>query len=124
MRLFAGPLGFKSGVSPEVRPAYTAFSVTPRSAQAYLDEGTGLPESFIQAGAVKTFGDLPLIVLSARLNTLKDWQAMQVELLQLSTQSQRVMADHSGHNIETDQPEAAVGAIVKMVEQVRQAQVR
>ncbi len=124
MRLFAGPLGFKSGVAPEVQPAYTAFSVTPRSAQAYLDEGTGLPESFIQAGAVKTFGDLPLIVLSARLNTLKDWQAMQVELLQLSTQSQQVMADHSGHNIETDQPEAAVGAIVKMVEQSSQAQVR
>lgn len=123
-RLFAGPLGYKSGVSPEVQQAYTAFSVTPRSVQTFLDEGTGMPESFIQAGTVKTFGDLPLIVLWARLNKQTNWQTMQVELLDLSSNSQQMIADHSDHNIEIDQPEAAVGAIVKMVEQVRQRTAR
>jgi hypothetical protein len=44
---------------------------------------------------------------------------MQTELLHLSSHSQQVIAHKSGHNIEIDQPEAAVGAIVQMVEQVR-----
>jgi pimeloyl-ACP methyl ester carboxylesterase len=120
LRVFAGPLGLTSGLSPEVQQAYTAFSVTPRSMQTYLDEGTGMPESFIQAGAVTTFGDVPLIVLSQGLDPDQDWQAMQTELLHLSSHSQQLITDKSGHNIEFDQPAAAVGAIVQMVEQIRQ----
>ena len=120
LRVFAGPLGLKSGLSPEVQQAYTAFSVTPRALQTILDEGTGMPESFIQAGAVKTFGDVPLIVLSRGLDPDQDWQAMQTELLQLSSHSQQLIADKSGHNIQLDQPDAAAKAIVKMVAQLRQ----
>jgi pimeloyl-ACP methyl ester carboxylesterase len=119
VRLFAGPLGLTSGLSPEVQQAYTAFSVTPRSFQTMLDEGTGMPESFIQAGAVKTFGDVPLIVLSRGLDPDQDWQAMQTELLQLSSHSQQLIADKSGHNIQLDQPDAAATAIIKMVAQLR-----
>lgn len=119
VRLFAGPLGFKPALPPEVQKAFTAFSVTPRSIQAWADEGAGMPESGAQARAVKTFGDLPLIVLSRGLDQKPDWQAMQTELLQLSSNSQQLIADKSGHNIEIDQPEAAVVAIVKMVEQLR-----
>ena len=44
---------------------------------------------------------------------------MQTELLQLSSNSQQMFADKSGHNIEIDQPEAAVTAIVKMVSQLQ-----
>jgi pimeloyl-ACP methyl ester carboxylesterase len=119
VRLFAGPLGLTSGLSPEVQHAYTAFSVTPRSFQTQLDEAAGLPESFIQAGAVKTFGDVPLIVLSRGLDPDQDWQAMQTELLQLSSHSQQLIADKSGHNIQLDQPDAAATAIIKMVAQLR-----
>ena len=68
---------------------------------------------------VKTFGDLPLIVLSRGLDQKPDWQAMQVELLQLSSNSQQLIADKSDHNIEIGQPEAAAEAIMKMVEQLR-----
>lgn len=121
LRLFAGPLGLTSGLSPEVQEAYTAFSVTPRYIQAYLvDEGAGMPQSFMQAGAVTIFGDLPLIVLSRGLDPDQDWQAMQTELLHLSSHSQQMFADKSGHNVQLDQPKAAVAAIVKMVAQLRQ----
>jgi pimeloyl-ACP methyl ester carboxylesterase len=120
LRVFATPLGLTSGLSPEVQHAYTAFSVTPRSVQTTLDEGTGMPESFIQAGAVTTFGDLPLIVLSRGLEPDQDWQAMQTELLGLSSHSQHMFANRSGHNIQLDQPEAAATAIVQMVAQLRQ----
>jgi hypothetical protein len=37
----------------------------------------------------------------------------------LSSNSQQLIAKKSGHNLEIDQPEAAVVAIVKMVKQLR-----
>jgi pimeloyl-ACP methyl ester carboxylesterase len=120
LRLFAGPLGLTSGLSPEVQRAYTAFSVTPRYIQTYLvDEGAAMSQSFMQADAVTTFGDIPLIVLSRGGDPDRDWQAMQTELLRLSSHSQHMVADKSGHNIQLDQPEAAVAAIVQMVAQLR-----
>jgi pimeloyl-ACP methyl ester carboxylesterase len=111
LRLLSGP-----------SDAYTALSVTPRYIQTYfLDEGRGMPESLAQAGTVKSLGAIPLIVLSRGLTEGQDqdWQANQTELLQLSSNSRQLFADKSGHNVERDQPEAAVGAIVQMVEQLR-----
>lgn len=107
LRLLAGPLGLDP------------LTVTPRAMQTTLDEGRGMGASLAQAGAVTTFGDLPLIVLSRGLGADPSWQQMQAELLQLSTNSQQLIADTSGHSIQMDQPEAAVGAIVTMVELVR-----
>ncbi len=120
MRLLGGASGPAQNLPPGAKEAYAAFGVTPRSIQAWTDEGTGLPASMAQAGAVTSLGDLPLIVLTARLNQQTGWQAMQTRLLQLSSQSQQLIAEGSGHNIELDQPEAAVGAILTMVEQLRQ----
>lgn len=107
LRLLAGPLGLDP------------LTVTPRAMQTTLDEGRGMGASLAQAGAVTTFGDLPLIVLSRGLDTDPTWQQMQAELLQLSTNSRQLIADTSGHNIQMDQPEAAVGAIVTMVTLLR-----
>jgi len=95
------------------------YSVSPKFVQAAIDELSGIPNSLSQADAVKSFGDIPLIVLSRGLDQSADWQAGQAKLLQLSTNSQQLFAEKSGHNIELDQPEAAVGAIVKMVEIIR-----
>ena len=69
---------------------------------------------------MKTFGDLPLIVLTAKLNNTPGWQERQTALLQLSSHSLQLFAE-SGHNIQFEAPEAAVAAIVQMVEQIRQA---
>ena len=119
-RLLPGP-GSDQGLTPEAGQAYAAIGATPRAVQAWADEGNGMPASLDQAGAVKSFGDVPLIVLSRGLDADPDWQKMQAELLQLSSNSQAVVAEKSGHNIHFDQPDAAVGAIVRMVERVRQA---
>jgi ABC-type transport system involved in cytochrome bd biosynthesis fused ATPase/permease subunit len=48
------------------------------------------------------------------------WQTWQTELLQLSTNSQQLFAEKSGHNIEIEEPEAADAAIIQMVRQVRE----
>jgi pimeloyl-ACP methyl ester carboxylesterase len=123
VRLFSRVLGLAPAELPvQEAKAYLSRVVRPTSLQAYMDDGHGVPASGAQAKAVKTFGDIPLIVLTARLNsTYPDWQAWQAEQLQLSSNSQQMFAENSGHNIQYEQPDAAVAAIVKMVELVRQA---
>lgn len=118
VRLLAEPLGLIQHLPAETQPAYAAFAVTPQTAQTFVDEFLNVQVSLAQANAVSSFGDLPLIVLTAALNQQANWQTMQTELLQLSSNSQQMMAD-SGHEIETEQPEAAVAAIEAMVSQLR-----
>jgi pimeloyl-ACP methyl ester carboxylesterase len=118
VRLVTGPV---AGLSPDDANAYTAHSVTVRSLKAAIDEGRGMQESLAQARRVTTLGSVPLIVLSRGLpeDGEQKWQREQTELLQLSSDSHQVFADQSHHNIQFEQPAAAVGAIVQMVEQIR-----
>ena len=122
VRLFSGALGLApTGLPAQETKAFLSRVVRPASLQAYTDDGRGVPASGAQEKAVKTFGAIPLIVLTARLNsTYPDWPAWQAEQLQLSSNSQQMFAEKSGHNIQYEQPDAAVAAIVKMVELVRQ----
>jgi pimeloyl-ACP methyl ester carboxylesterase len=123
VRFVTGPV---AGLSPDDANAYTAHSVTVRSLQAAIDEGRGMQESLAQARRVTTLGSVPLIVLSRGLREGsagedEKWQREQSALLLLSSHSQQVFAEKSGHNIQFDQPAAAVGAIVQMVAQLRQS---
>jgi hypothetical protein len=95
--------------------------VTARSLRASLDEGTGMPASLAQARRVTTLGDVPLIVLSRGLPQDDEhaWQLAQTDLLRLSSDSHQLVADQSHHNVHFEQPGAAVGAIVQIVERVR-----
>jgi len=111
------------GIAPSLPPneeAYYPLYIRPQSFQATDNESQGMPAAGAQAAAVKSFGDLPLIVLTARLNNNQGWQEWQTELLQLSSTSQQLFAENSGHNIQVEEPDAAVAAINQMVQQVRQ----
>jgi pimeloyl-ACP methyl ester carboxylesterase len=120
-RLLAGPLGSIQDLPEGDKQAYTAYSVTSRGAQTLTDELIGMSEGGAQARAVTTLGALPLIVLSRGKDMDAESAASQARYLQLSTDSQHLVADQSGHRIMIEQPEAAVAAIMKMVEQVRQS---
>ena len=112
------------GIAPSVpanEAAYYPLYIRPQSFQTTDNEFAWLPASGAQAAAVKTFGDLPLIVLTARGNDLPGWPEWQNELLQLSSHSEHLFAENSGHNVQVDEPDAAVAAILKMVELVRQS---
>ena len=109
---------------PAGEEAYYPFYIRPGSLQASAKEYRGLPASAAEAAAVKTFGDLPLIVLTAKLNDLPGWPEWQTELLQLSSNSQHLFAENSGHTIQRDEPQAAVAAILQMVQQVRETGTR
>ena len=109
-------------IAPSMPPneeAYYPLYIRPLSLQAAANEYQGLPASAEETAAVKTFGDLPLIVLTAKLNDNPGWPEWQTELLQLSSNSQHLFAENSGHTIQRDEPDAAVAAILQMVQQVR-----
>ena len=111
-------------IAPSLGPnqeAYYPLYIRPQSFQTTANEGQGMPAAGEQADAVKSLGNLPLIVLTARQNTMPGWQDWQSELLQLSSNSQHLFAENSGHTIQVDEPDAAVAAILKMVELVRQS---
>ena len=99
--------------------AYYPLFVRPQSFQTTANEYRELPASADESAAVTSFGDLPLIVLTAKLNDNPDWPDWQTDLLQLSSNSQQLFAENSGHTIQFDEPDAAIDAIVKMVELVR-----
>lgn len=118
VRLVARVLGLVPSGAPDEEAAYTRV-VRTQNVQAYISEGEGMPAAGAEAGAVKTFGDLPLIILTAKLNRMPNWQERQAELLQLSSNGVQLFAD-SDHNIHFEAPGAAVAAIDQMVAQVRQ----
>lgn len=117
--------GIGRRLAPDDANAYTAHSVTVRSLQTAIDEGRGMQESLAQVRRVTTLGSVPLAPLSRGLREGSEgedekWQREQSALLQLSSASRQVFADQSHHNIQFDQPAAAVAAIVQLVEQIRQ----
>jgi len=121
-RLLAGLPGTSPPLPPEAERAHLAWSVRPRDFQTFLDEARGIPEGAVRVRAVTSLGDIPLIVLSrGRAEGPSDatWQAQQTALLSLSSNSEQLVAEQSGHNVEFDQPEAASAAILKMVDLVR-----
>lgn len=122
VRLLARPLGIMPSV-PSEENAYFSRLVSPQSAQTLTNESQGMPAASAEASAVETFGDLPLIVLTAKLNPIEGWQEWQTELLQLSSNSHQLFAE-SDHNIHFEEPESAIAAILQMVEQVREMGMR
>ncbi len=106
---------------PPGQEAYYPLLFRPQTFQTTANEYRELPASATEAAAVTSFGDLPLIVLTAELNNNPSWPEWQNELLQLSSNSQHLIAENSGHSIQVDEPDAAVSAILKMVELVRQS---
>lgn len=122
VRLLARPLGIMPPGTPDEN-AYFSRLVRTQNAQALTNDSQGMPAAGAEASAVKTFGDLPLIVLTARRNNIPGWQEWQTELLQLSSNSQQLFAE-SDHSIQFEEPNAAVAAILQMVQQVRQTVMR
>lgn len=116
-----------SGLFPAMPPgqeAYYPLYIRPQNLQTTDNEYQGVPASGAQAAAVTSFGDLPLIVLTAGLNDLPGWPEWQSGLLQLSSNSQHIIAENSGHTVQLDEPQVAVEAILQMVQQVRETGTR
>jgi pimeloyl-ACP methyl ester carboxylesterase len=80
----------------------------------------------------KGIGDKPLIVLTASPNStdpmippaqqqdaIRIHQDLQRELLGLSTRSRQVIAEKAGHNIQREEPQIVIDAVLDVIKQVR-----
>ena len=116
------------GDSAALRAAECTFD----SARENAIERRTFRESAAQARRAGDLGDLPLLVLSHRLNhhdpdipadleadTNRAFEEMQQELTQLSTRGRRIIADNSGHYIQRDRPDLVINAVHEVVAELR-----
>jgi pimeloyl-ACP methyl ester carboxylesterase len=103
----------------------TYLEEQPKYVYAVANEGANLELSSEQAAASPTFGDKPLIVLTAGRGVLgvpaqdKDWaelqgiwiNQLQVQLAKLSTRSKRIMVADSDHMIPFERPDTIISAV-------------
>lgn len=113
-----------SGVPYGERVA-TYLTIEPKFAYAIAGEGANLEKTGEEAGASPTFGDKPLIVLTAGKDVMgvpvqdQDWAEMQniwinqlqVQLAGLSTRGKRIMIADSDHMIPLERPDAVISAV-------------
>lgn len=87
----------------------------------------------VRALRITSFGNLPLSVISEghyypnpslsnaeNQKYWEEWQAMQSELVGLSSESKQTIAEQSGHNIQHDQPNLVMDAIQEMVDALQE----
>ena len=109
----------------------------PRSLRPMLDELAAIDETFLEAGALRSLGDRPLIVLTAAapiapadLATMgltpeqgRQMQAVWFDLhrdeASWSSQGREVRLDDSHHYIQFERPDAVVDAVREVVDEVR-----
>lgn len=105
-----------------------------KSAYGVLEEGDQIPLLKKEANSIKSFGSIPLYVISATdsnrfdsmitdeklKNELIDaWAEMQRDLLKLSTDSEQILVPNSSHYINEDKPEVIVEAVRNMISKAK-----
>ncbi len=86
------------------------------------NEYAALEESFAQVGASqRSFGDLPLVVLThglplPDLQAEQAWQALQKDFAASSSNSAHRIATGSGHYIHLEQPDLVITAIQQVLD--------
>ena len=91
---------------------------------AAIDETTkeGLARAADDAALARsTLGAIPLVVIAAAASmaNIPNWSTAQQEMAALSTQGSLVIAEHSGHAVQLEQPGVVVDAIDDVVAKVR-----
>ncbi|MGB3717309.1 MAG: alpha/beta hydrolase [Candidatus Promineifilaceae bacterium] len=110
----------------DVRPAAMARMYQSHFFKALFNEVKAVESNTALTEPPPDLGNTPLIVLSrggtnpelpeAQFERLKQcWDELQRDLVKLSTNSQHIIAEHSGHYIHHDQPELVVDAIRQVV---------
>src|SRR6266481_1360748 len=103
-----------------ILPIVRALWSQPKNFRSLGQYVAALPVSAVQAAAVSSLGDLPLVVLSGDHHAAPytDWQR---NLAQLSSRGRHLVAGDSGHWIHLDHPELVTSAIREVVTAARSA---
>jgi pimeloyl-ACP methyl ester carboxylesterase len=104
-----------------VQSAVKAQIYQTRYCHTEYDEQAAWDESVSQVRAARhPLGNLPLVILSHGIPypdpvIERDWQALQRDLASLSSNSVHIIATHSGHQIQLDQPDLVIAAIEQVL---------
>jgi len=109
---------------PLIPPAIAAQMVLLQTQTTAIDETTkeGLARAAADAAlANSTLGSMPLVVIAAvsSMAGIPNWSTAQKEMAALSTQGSLVVAEHSGHAVQLEQPSIVLDAIDDVVAKVR-----
>ena len=117
---------------PEIRPMYLEVGFQPKYFKSNLDELAASSESDQQVMAAGSLGSLPLTVIRHGIPDLfvrmpveqarqaeRIWQELQMELTHLSSNSNVLVAEKSGHAIQIDQPDLVIEVIRQILVKAR-----
>ena len=101
-----------------ILPVVRALWSQPKNFTSLAQHVAALPVSAAQAAAVRSLGDLPLVVVSGDHHAAPyiDWQR---DLAQLSSCGRHLVASDCGHWVHLDHPEVVTRAIREVVTAVR-----
>lgn len=109
----------------EMQPAYKAAYYDDSMWSAMFEEYSAMEESGRQTQNLASLADLRLVVVQAGIRAADDfppddiWDATQQHLAGLSTDSQFILVEDSGHFVQLEKPDLIVDVIQQMIEQVR-----
>jgi hypothetical protein len=121
------------GLPDEALGQYRAVLATTGYFDTAIDETESFEENLAEARSAKvaSLGNTPLVLLSrgvweplpisdaGKQQAWQTWQAMQVELGELSTNSKHVTAEQNGYSIQLQQPQLVIDAICEVVQATR-----
>jgi len=130
-----GPGQARGRMSEHFLATLHALQLQAKSFDESTDEGLDHEESAAQVRAVRSLGDVPLIVLSGGrmprpgpngedpLGMVAYMQhriyGTQTRLATLSSRGKQIILSNTGHGVPTDNPEAVVGAVQAVLAQIR-----
>ena len=120
--------------SPTLTPALNAARVAHRTSPGYwraMQSEAAASDSASSdevAGARRSLGDMPLIVLTRGMDTLRPeetsasaelrrqlWRTMHEEIAALSKRGERRTVEGAGHSIQLDKPEVVIAAVEEVL---------
>lgn len=100
------------------------FAMRETTLQTEAAESREATANDAQLAAVRVPDGIPVVVLTAdsSLENLDNWKQGQEKLVALSSNSQWVIVKNSSHNIQSDQPQAVIDAVQRVLDAVRTGQ--
>jgi len=113
------------GTGPqELRGEKEAVTCRPTLYDAFYRERAAFPESLVELRAITNLGAVPLIVIARDPEIASEhshddpgWDRVQQQKLQLSKNSELVVASGSGHDVPQVRPDLIIAAVRKLVTQ-------
>jgi pimeloyl-ACP methyl ester carboxylesterase len=105
-----------------------AFNMTTKFWQSLVGQYAAMPETDAQERAVKSLGDIPLVILSATLpadKTRRVWNEFSAELAGLSSNSSHRLVEKATHMslaLKQEHAQQTSAAVLQVVEAVRTGQ--